>query len=149
MHRFVKLFPSLLAAAALLALPAHAQSRSDTISFVVPYAAGGTADTLASAPHGAGGGSSDRTRASGGSSTARNSLPGLPLGSGKSAGATKHQQAEPAKHTSDDRYHEDDYEDNYEDEDDYGYDDHERTSSSSSRSSTDSGSTSSSSSSTS
>jgi Uncharacterized protein conserved in bacteria len=47
MHRFVKLFPSLLAAAALLALPAHAQSRSDTISFVVPYAAGGTADTLA------------------------------------------------------------------------------------------------------
>ncbi len=107
----------------------------------------GTADTLTSAPHGAGGGSSDRTRASGGSSTARNSLPGLPLGSGKSAGATKHQQAEPAKHTSDHRYHEDDYEDNYEDEDDYGYDDHERTSSSSSRSSTDSGSTSSSSSS--
>lgn len=48
MQRFVKLFVPFLAASALLAAPVNAQSRGgDTISFIVPYAAGGTADTLA------------------------------------------------------------------------------------------------------
>lgn len=48
MQRFVRLFAPILAASTLFAAPVNAQPRgSDTVSFIVPYAAGGTADTLA------------------------------------------------------------------------------------------------------
>lgn len=48
MQRFLRFFLPVLAVSALLTLPAKAQLRNDdTITFIVPYAAGGTADTLA------------------------------------------------------------------------------------------------------
>lgn len=48
MQRLLRFFLPLLAASALIAAPAQAQLRnSDNITFIVPYAAGGTADTLA------------------------------------------------------------------------------------------------------
>lgn len=48
MQRFLRLFLSAVLLSVIGILPAQAQLRgSDTISFIVPYAAGGTADTLA------------------------------------------------------------------------------------------------------